>query len=179
METKARISNISRDFSSGKVLLTFRIDHYEAEEVDRLMSKDLRLKAVIWREKRSLDQNSYYWVLTDKIAAVLGTTKEEVHEIMLHRYGMFDLIDGKPIVITIRSDIDISHIEGHYKVYKASEDGKFISYFKLKGSSEMNTEEMSRLLSGTIEEAKILGVEVLPPDELERMRQLEVNNSKR
>lgn len=179
METKARISNISRDFTSGKVQITFTVDHYESEEVERLMCKDLRLKAVIWREKRSLDANSYYWVLLDKIAGVLGSTKEEVHEIMLHRYGTYDLLDDeRPITITLSTEVDIGRLDGHYTAYKGSEDGKFMSFIKLKGSSEMNTEEFAHLLDGTIYEAKQMGIETLTPTELERIKQIEVNNSK-
>lgn len=178
MESKARISNISRDFSSGKVQITFTLDHYEPEEVERLMGKDLRLKAVIWREKRSLDSNGYYWVILDKMAGVLGSTKEEVHEIMLHRYGTFDLLDDKPITITVSSEVDINRIDGHYKAYKASSDGRFVSYFKLKGSSEMNTEEFAHLLDGAIQEAKELGVETLSPNEIERLKQLEIDNTR-
>lgn len=175
MESKARIANISRDFNSGKVLMTFELDHYESEEVERLMGKDLRLKAVIWREKRSLDANAYYWVLLDKIAGVLGSTKEEVHEIMLHRYGVLDYIDDKPMVITLRSDIPINRLKGHYKAYRMSDDGRFISYFKLKGSSEMDSSEMAHLIDGVVSEAKELGVEVLPPEEIERIKNLGVN----
>ena len=177
METKAKITNISRDFQSGKVQMTFTLDHYESEEVDRLMNKDIRLKAVAWREKRGLTQNSYYWVLVDKMANVTRTTPEELHEILLHRYSTLDLLDdGKPIVITLRADIDIHLLPGHYKAYKQSEDGRFISYMKLKGSSELDTAEFSRLLDGTISDAKEMGVEVLSPDEIERLKMYEVDN---
>ena len=178
METKARISNITRDFASGKVNLTFTVDHFESEEVDRLMSKDLRLKAVIWREKRNLDQNGLYWTLVDKMAKVLDTSKEEVHDILMRSYGTLDYIDEKPIAITLLSEIDISHLEGHYKPYKASEDGKFVSYFKLKSSAEMDTAEFSKLIDGAVYEAKQMGVETLPPDEIERIKQLEINHNR-
>ena len=37
------------------------------------------------------------------------------------------------------------------------------------GSSEYDSAEMSVFINGIIEEAKELGIETLPPDELERM----------
>ena len=38
------------------------------------------------------------------------------------------------------------------------------------GSSTYNTKEMSVLIDGIVYEAKELGIETLPPDELERMK---------
>lgn len=178
METKAKITNITRDFTTGKVNLTFTVDHYDSEEVGRLMEKDLRLRAVIWREKRSLDANGYYWVLLDKISGVLGSTKEEVHEIMLHRYGTYDLLDdGTPILISLAKHVNINRIDGHYVACKESSDGKHIAYIRLKGSRDMNTEEFARLLDGAIYEAKQMEIETLPPDEIERIKQFEIDNA--
>ena len=39
----------------------------------------------------------------------------------------------------------------------------------IKGSSEYDTKEMSSFIDGIISEAKGLGIETLPPEELERM----------
>lgn len=43
-------------------------------------------------------------------------------------------------------------------------------YIKLKGSSKYDTKEMARLIDGTVEDAKELGIETLPPEDLERMK---------
>jgi hypothetical protein len=39
----------------------------------------------------------------------------------------------------------------------------------IKGSSEYDTKEMSRFIDGIVAEAKELGIETLPPAELETM----------
>ena len=39
----------------------------------------------------------------------------------------------------------------------------------LKGSSEYDTKEMSHLIDGLVSECKEMGIETLPPEELERM----------
>ena len=44
-------------------------------------------------------------------------------------------------------------------------------YYVMRGSHTYNTAEMSRLIDGTVSEAKALGIETLSPDELERMKQ--------
>lgn len=43
-------------------------------------------------------------------------------------------------------------------------------YAKLKGTSEYDTKEMSRFIDGIVSEAKELGIETLPPDEVARMK---------
>ena len=40
----------------------------------------------------------------------------------------------------------------------------------LRGSSDYNTYEMSKLIDGCVQEAKYLGIETLTPEELERMK---------
>jgi hypothetical protein len=56
---------------------------------------------------------------------------------------------------------------------KVRKDGKiFRAYILMKGSSFFDTKEMSRLIDGATDEAKGMGIEVLPPDEIERMMEL-------
>ena len=43
------------------------------------------------------------------------------------------------------------------------------TYMMLKGSSEYDTKEMSHLIDGLVSECKEMGIETLPPEELERM----------
>jgi hypothetical protein len=40
----------------------------------------------------------------------------------------------------------------------------------MRGSHTYDTREMSRLIDGTVEEAKELGIETLTPEQLERMK---------
>lgn len=179
METKARISNISRDFTSGKVLMTFELDHYESEEVDRLMSRELRLKAVIWRENKTLTQNGYYWKLVELIAQELGSTKEEIHENMIQSYSpMMRDKDGVPITVKQPKFQSPECLEGHWKFAHESKDGESNILVRLKGVRNYDTKEMSVLLDHTVQEAKELGIETLPPKEIERIKNLEVNYTK-
>ena len=52
------------------------------------------------------------------------------------------------------------------------DDGKaYRVYLLLRGSHTYNTEEMSILIDGTVQDAKEQGIETATPDELERMKQ--------
>lgn len=174
METRGRLTGITRAWGSGELILTFQCDEVSPEALENLQGKTLRIKAVQWREKRSLDANAYSWVLCAEIASAMNTSKDEVYEMMLQDYGTVDTFeDGTPITITVLKKVDISILDGHYKRYRESKDGKFVSYIKLKGSSEMDSKEMSHFIDGIISEAKSLGIDTITPKEKERMLNLE------
>ena len=50
------------------------------------------------------------------------------------------------------------------------EDGSEVLFYKVyRGSHTLDSKEMSILIDGTVQEAKELGIEVLPPRDLERL----------
>ena len=177
MEHKAELLDISRDWKTGKTRLLFEVDG-KPEEAEKYTGKKLRLKAVEWREKRSLDANAYYWRLITKLSDAYGRSNSFTHNLMLRRYGQPDLFDEKRAYIVLPDTVETEHkvmeAEGyHLKMtseVKEGKDGKmYRTYFLLRGSSTYDTKEMSRLIDGLVSECQDLGIETLPPDELERM----------
>lgn len=172
MESKGTLISASKNIESGKIQLLFELENDISSDIDT-MSGYMRIKAVKWREKRSLDANAYYWVLVTKIASAMNSSKEEIHNLMLSRYGQVDRDeDGQAIIFSLREGIDISkRYDLHAKpVGAGTVNGKrFIHYVLLNGSHMYNTEEMSILIDGVISEAKELNIETIPPDEIERM----------
>jgi hypothetical protein len=117
------------------------------------------------KEKRSLNANAYAWSLITKIADALRTSKEECYLEMLKRYGQSE-------IVSVLSCIDVS---GYFKYYEplatATLQGKEFTHYKIyKGSSEYDTREMSILIDGIVSEAKELGIETIPPKEIERLK---------
>lgn len=132
-----------------------------------------------YRRKRSLSQNAYYWQLIGQIADALRLPKEQVHNEMLRSYGQCDRIAGKlvtvPIPDTEKAEQEVLrsmkyHLKPTAQVRSGAKGVLYRTYVVLKGSHELNTEEMTVLLDGTIEEAKAVGIETLTPSELEAMR---------
>lgn len=116
----------------------------------------------VHREKRSLTANSYAWKLITMIADVLRTSKEEVYLRMLKRYGQSALIG-------IREDISPA---GFFKYFEIRSNSKGYNYIIVyKGSSEYDSREMSVLIDGIVSEAKEMGLETMPPDELRRLKE--------
>ena len=169
METTGRLIGASRTLDGNGIVLAFEVDGSAAGQLESIMKQDrLRIKAVKYKEKRSLDANAYAWVLMTKIADVVSSSKEEVYEDMLQRYGYIYEDDEGYITVTVKKSVDMSKIDGHWKFIK--DNGKFASYMMIKGSSEYDTAEMSRFIDRIVEEAKDLAIETLTPAELERMK---------
>ena len=170
METTGKLTNVSRTFDGREIILTFEVDGSAAGQIENLLLHDkLRIKAVKYKERRSLDANAYAWVLMTKIADVVGSNKEEIYEDMLQKYGnVYEDEDGY-ITITVKKSVDMSKIDGHWKYIK--DNGTWASYLMIKGSSEYDTAEMSRFIDRIVDEAKELGIETATPDEIERMKQ--------
>ena len=165
IESKARLVDITKDWQSGKFRLTFELEQFLPNMVDTIRDVCLRLSVKKWKDKRSLDANAYYWQLNSQMARVLETSPEELHEELLQRYGLLDSDDSGHISITVRARVDMNRIDGHWKLYKLSGDGKWKSYLRIRGTSEYDSAEMSYFLDRVIEEAKELGIQTETPNQ--------------
>lgn len=113
------------------------------------------------RKKRSLDANAYLWVLVSKIADILRASKEEVYFNMLKEYG-------QPVLIYLEGHVDPKPFLKYYEFIKDCKGAK--CYKVYKGSSEMDTREMSVLIDGVVGEAQDLGIQTMTPDEIALMK---------
>lgn len=172
MEFTGRAKGASTDFSTGKFNITLEADEASVirDGYDKIKDLEkLTVKIVKYREKRSLDSNAYAWVLMSKIAAELGSTKEEIYEEMLRKYGFLYESDDGIITITVKSNVDMTKIEGHWQFIK--DNGSFKAYAMIKGSSEYDTKEMSHFINGIVEEAKALGIDTMTETEIRQMNE--------
>jgi len=119
------------------------------------------------RKKRTLDQNALYWATLGEIAKALRISTSKAHNLMLRRYGAVETIDGKTVKLVLpdtdeaaeRADeAESYHIKPTSQV-KAGTDGiNYRTYLLLKGSHELDTAEMTRLIDGVKDEAKGMGI---------------------
>lgn len=143
-----------------------RISGARIVELCNKAKKGMSVEIKQYREKRSLDSNAYLWVLCQKIAEVMGSSKDEIYDQMIIRYGRFKYGVFKPDdVQTIQDNYRASEIVGPAKVN--GQDGIQLRLYV--GSSHYNTKEMSILLNGIISECKELDIETLTPNEIERL----------
>ncbi len=166
------LTGIVQDFESGKYKITFEINEGLpiVNILLNLFHKKLSISAKEYKKKRSLDANAYCWVLMSKIAELNDTSKDEVYEEMLQKYGYFYKDDNGYITVTVKDEVDMSKIKGHWKFY--SGNGEFSAYLMIKGSSEYDSKEMAKFIDMIVLEAKEQGIQTETPDEIERMKAL-------
>lgn len=181
MESKGKVVSISRGMDGG-FLITILLPFISKEELEKLKSDVwYRIKCVLWKEKRTLTQNDYLWKITDLIAIDIGSTRDEIHAEHMQKYGLF--ADGS-VTIPAYQEPETAFPplpngnRYYFKFLGQSDDMKWKSYKRIRGTHEYDTKEFSHFLDLVLEEAREMGIEVLPDHELERMRLNEVNPTK-
>ena len=175
MESKGRLVDASRNIFSQKWRLTFELEYLP--EVDNLSGKDLRLTVVQWKDKRSLNANAYFHVLVGKIAEALGESMTEVKNRLLSDWGQIEINeDGSVQTVILRDDIpweklEWMHLHPTTKTRLLDDKRLYRVYMVIRGSHTYDTKAMSRLIDGTVQEAKHLGIETLTRAQLVAMKQ--------
>lgn len=128
------------------------------------------VEITLLRKKRSHNANSYMWVLCDRIAEAVGTTKTEVYKSHIREVGVFDDIWIKSEAVDTFCKNWESNGTG-WVAERMYSRGDWTSVRAYSGSSTYDSKQMARLIDNVIHEAKGLGIETLTRDELERMKQ--------
>lgn len=130
------------------------------------------------KAKRSLNQNSYYWALLAKVAEKSSISRNRCHNEMLASYGQDEYVDDRLVYVTIPDnekaereamEAETYHLRPTSSVMDGNDGILYRVWVMLRGSHTYNTAEMRRLLEGMIDEAKQLGIETLPEEELEML----------
>lgn len=174
-EYKAIQKNISTDYESGKRLITYEIQSGDSpESLEACKNKVLRLTVKQWKDKRSLDANSYYWQLISKLSAKLKISAARCHNQQLRDCGIPEIISDQVVYMQLPDtdkaeemalEAETYHLKPTYKV-DWNANGRIRYYMLLKGSHEMDTAEFSRLINNLVDDCKEQGIETLPPDEI-------------
>lgn len=169
MKLTGKISGANIDFKTGRPTLSLEINelHDFKALVDEMNTKDkLSIEIKEYREKRSLNANSFCWKMCTEIANVVRSDKDSVYLTMLKRYGQSD-------IVSVLQGIDV---KPYFKYFEQAGEGKingkvFTHYKVFQGSSEYDTRCMSIFLDGIVSEAKELGIQVLSGSELSLMKE--------
>jgi len=200
MDLKGRIENLYRDFKTGKWNILLSLDNYPAEEINDLLDCDIAIRLNKYRNKRSLDANAYFYVLVNKIAERAKLSDIEVHDKLLSQNLAYVIENGAVdwIVADWKSNAhrlvklavtehgkqqfkyyydslqDVALNKPNGEPYRDSEGNPKTSriFWHIKGSHEMDSKEMARLIDSTIVEAKELGIETMTSADIEKMKQM-------
>lgn len=143
------------------VTVTFTVPY---ESFTEIPDGTLELTVRKWRNVRSTEANNYYQHLLREIAGALDISRNEANNLMLQRYGQYEMVEGQVLMVLL-DDKDYSKTNKHVEA-TLDTDGDKRWYRVLKGSSELDTQAFAKLLTGTVEEAKELGIDTLKPYEI-------------
>jgi len=170
---KGRLIDLSFSMNK-KQRITVEVNSDFREEFDRLKDADIRIEIKKYREKRSKDANAYFHVLVNKIAEAQGLGNDEVKKSLVIEYGALAKDeDGYTVGFKLPESVKIDSIYPYAKIFDVrEEDGRtFNCYLVYKHTHELDSKEMSRLIDGTIYEAKELGIETETPEQLARYKE--------
>lgn len=137
------------------------VDKYKDGYVDLSVDK--------WSDKRSLQANAYFHVLVNSIAKETKSSEDDVKKMLVRQYGTYARgKDGKYAAVKVPKNTDIEQFYPYYRFIGEDENGLYM-YLFYKRTRDLNKEEMSRLIEGTVSEAQALKIETMTPDELARM----------
>lgn len=170
---KAKAINILPADNIQKLEFTLTVDRnfqniQKLNDLAQVIAKGKELTVDIkqYRKRRSLDANSYAWILADKIAKVIGNTKEFVYQEAIKAVGTFEIVPIK--------DEAVERWQRNWESKGVGWQSETIGDSKIKGytntvnyfgSSTYNTKEFSKLLEEIIFQAKEMGIETMTPKE--------------
>lgn len=176
----------SSGYENGKFYVKFLVDNLGEKPI--LGDTELSIKIDKWRPPKSLNANGYYWALCTKLSNELSkqtfTSVARIHNMHLRSIWQ-DLViyeDGSP-VMDVYPDTDaaeqqiLEYERKHLvpvpdrlvKPFTNSSGKRFRYYFELKGSSEMDSKEFSRLVDMVVQECRDQGIRTKDDEDLERL----------
>lgn len=185
MKMRGRLKEIMQDVLNGGFIISFHVQAVPSGVETLREENDLAISLKKWREHRSLSANAYYWVLVGKLSELTGQPNAVIHNMLLRRYGVAEIVGGQLLTVMVPDtdeaeretlEKEIYHLKPTSKLKEGKDGRMFRAYILLKGSSDFDTKEMARLIDGTIEECKEVGIDTLSTEEVRRMmEQYEVN----
>ena len=118
------------------------------------------------KERRSMTANAYFWVLSEKLAQAVGSTKEEIYLNAIRDIGVWrDWPVKKDLVDTFET---LWHRQGigwptEQVDWQDSDTVIIRAYY---GSSTYSKRQMARLIDNIVQDCKACDIETMPPDKL-------------
>ena len=127
------------------------------------------------RKGRSLNANSYFHVLVQKLAQAQNPpiSLAKCKNMMIAAYGQPEYIDGQQAII--KSNVPQEKMQEieylHTALVKISEENGTECYFYriYRGTHTYNNIEMQKLIEGVVQECKDAGIETATPAEIAKM----------
>lgn len=169
---KCNVVNITKDYKTGQAQITLQAEPNVLQEIEKLKDcGDLSCVLKKWRNTRSLDANSYMWVLLTKLSEVLSISKDELYQGYIRQYGKS--VDYQIINDAVKTMLGVWNTYGLGWFAEKVDDGKEENTSLIRfyyGSSCYSTKRMAKLIDAIVQDCKALGIETATPDEIATMK---------
>lgn len=166
--------------ADGHPIITLEINEKDKalRMVDSLHDGKLSIKISKHDKKRSLNANSYYWLLIGKLSKALNISTSYCHNLMLRRYGELETIDGQVVYWVIPEteeatrtayEAETYHLKPTSNVREGNDGIMYRTYLLLKGSHSLSRSEFSKLLNGLVDECHNCGIETKSQEEIDSL----------
>ena len=146
----------------GKMEVTFTTARYYLDDLKKIQDKELSVKVVPFRQKRSLSQNAYMWGLVNELSIKLIRPREEIYKSYIKDYGVYEIVavNNKAVdrLISNWSKNGLGWFAQTMGESSIKDVTKVMLYY---GSSTYNSKEMTHLLDAIIEDCKLYGIETM------------------
>ena len=171
--TQIRVDAAATEYDAdGNLWLSLRVpmeDRSKARGVERIMSEAPNQQQGItfgkYKQKRSLDANAYYWVLCGKLSEALHIPTKEVYRQHIRDIGNYKTICMLTDAVKDFEKLWCSDHEGRLIETRQSRLSGCTTVLAYYGSSDFDTEQMSRLIDNCIQDCKSVGIETMTPEQ--------------
>ena len=168
LRIKGRFKAANVDIVNNKYIIELEAEgDVKALSYELLKMGELSVEFKKFKKKRSLDANSYFWVLADKLAEVTGESKTAIYRNAIKEIG------GVSEVVCIKEAAANKLCEGWSKNGLGWQTDIMDSKIKgcknvvlYYGSSTYDTKQMSMLIDNIVQDCKAVGIETMTPREL-------------
>lgn len=146
----------------GKMEVTFTTSRVYLQDLKEIQDKELSVKVVPFRQKRSLSQNAYMWSLVNELSIKLVRPREDIYKSYIKDYGVYEIVavNTKAVdrLVSNWSKNGLGWFTNVMGESSIKDVTKIVLYY---GSSTYNSKEMTRLLDAIIEDCKLYGINTM------------------
>ena len=177
MDYTGTFDSLAVDFATNKQKASLTLNEDARQAFENLRGKQITITIKAYKKKRSLDANSYFHVLVGKIADATGNSKVYIKNKLIAEYGQYETINDALVPLPLDDDIDAYNVEFvHLQPTSRTTTNQKGKVFRvnlvMRGTFSISLpDEMSKLIDGTVYEAKELGIETMTPNQISEMKE--------
>ncbi len=174
---KCNITSLSKDFTTGQAVVTLTADASILPQLEELSNIDLSCTLKKHQgSRRSLNANSYMWVLLTKLQDELQKndphiTKDALYMQYIKSYGTSVEYQFPDNAVKAMTAVWSAYGLGWFadRIDEGDAPGTSIIRFYY-GSSSYGKKRMARLIDAVVIDCKAMGIQTMTPDELAELK---------